>query len=262
MKFLELLLAAFLLTITSFIPTRENNDNGCQTIVDSATALNQTSSFAVNFKPTIKDNERNLRLDKWFQKLSFKELTCLLDNENISLKAIGFLYAAGFHSDSLLKNYSALLSDTTSIQLYMADGSKSPTMKLGELLSTMTQKLKEDEYNLAKRPKIEENVATFIKEYATYPKTYKPYSFPDFSMGSDNAGLSGFKITHDYEIKNNEGKNVRVVSAFVFDKNLKINVIEKDSSSYISAYPPKLDYWLKEFGRKLTKSDSLNLGLR
>ena len=81
-------------------------------------------------------------------------------------------------------------------------------------------------------------------------------------MGSDNEGLSNFKISHDYEIKNNEGKNVRVVSAFVFDKYLKLNVIEKDSSSYISSYPPKLDYWLKEFGRHLIKSDSLTLRLR
>jgi len=262
MKFLTVSIAILLCITTSFVSTQNVNNCDCQTIIDSANAFIQTSESAINTKPTIKDNERNLRLDKWLQKLSFKDLSCLLDNKSISLKATGFIYAANFHGDSLLKNYSYLLTDTTAVQFFKADGNTSPKMKLGELLSMMTQKVKEDKDNFARRPQIGDTVSIFIKKYSTYPDTYKPHSFPDFSMGSDNEGLSDFKISHDYEIKNNEGKNVRVVSAFVFDKNLMLNVIEKDSSSYISSYPPKLDYWLKEFGRQLTKSDSLTLRLR
>ena len=262
MKFLIVFIAILLCITTSFVSTQKINNGDCQTIVDSANAFMQTSESAINTKPTIKDNERNLRLDKWLQKLSFKDFNCLLDNESIPLKAIGFIYAANFHGDSLLKNYSYLLTDTTTVQFFTVNGNTSPKMKLGELLSTMTQKIKDDKNNFARRPQIEETVSIFIKKYSTYPDTYKPHSFPDFSMGSDNEGLSDFKISHDYEIKNNEGKNVRVVSAFVFDKNLRLNVIEKDSSSYISSYPPKLNYWLKEFGRQLTKSDSLTLRLR
>jgi len=262
MKFLTIFITILLCTTTSFVPTQAYYNSDCQTIVDSANAFIQTSESAINTKPTIKDNERNFRLDKWLQKLSFKDFRCLLDNESIPLKAIGFIYAANFHGDSLLINYSYLLTDTTAVQFFTANGNTSPKMKLGELLSTMTQKIKEDKDNFARRPQIEETVSIFIKKYSSYPDTYKPHSFPDFSMGSDNEGLSEFKISHDYEIRNNEGKNVRVVSAFVFDKNLSLNVIEKDSSSYISSYPPKLDYWLKEFGRQLTKSDSLTLRLR
>jgi hypothetical protein len=262
MKIFTFSIAIILCITTSFVSTQNTNNGDCQTIVDSANAFIQTSESAINTKPTIKDNERNLKLDKWLQKLSFKDLSCLLDNKSIPLKATGFVYAANFYGDSLLKNYSYLLTDTTTVQFFRADGNASPKMKLGELLSMMTQKVKEDKGNFARRPEIEETVSIFIKKYSTYPDTYKPHSFPDFSMGSDNEGLSDFKISHDYEIKNNEGKNVRVVSAFVFDKNLRLNVIEKDSSSYISSYPPKLDYWLKAFGRQLTKSDSLALGLR
>lgn len=262
MKLLTLSIATVLFLTTSFVTPQNINNDGCQTIIDSANIFIQTSESAINTKPTIKDNVRNLRLDKWLQKLSFKEFRCLLDNESISLKAIGFIYAANFHGDSLLKNYPYLLTDTTVVQFFNANETTSPKMKLGELLSMMTQKIKEDKDNFARRPEIEETVSEFIKKYSTYPGTYKPNSFPDFSMGSDNEGLSDFKITHDYEIKNNDGKNVRVVSAFVFDKNLRLNVIEKDSSSYISSYPPKLDYWLKAFGRQLTKSDSLTLRLR
>lgn len=234
----------------------------CQTIVDSAKAFLQTSEFAINVKPTMKDNETNLRLDKWLQNLSFAKLTCMLDNESVSLKALGFIYGANFHRDSLLKNYSYLLNDTTPVQLFMADGRTSPKIKFGEFLSTITQKIKEDGDNFAKRPEIEGVISKFIEEYSTYPSTYKPISFPYFSMSSDNEGALNYNVQHEYEIKNNKGKTERLVCAFVFDKNLRINVIEKDSSSYISSYPPKLEYWLKEFGRKLTKSDSLILRLR
>jgi hypothetical protein len=254
-----------LLISVSFISIKPRDRliaDDCQTVVDSAKVFLQTSEFAINAKPTIKDHERNLRLDKWFQNLSFETLTCLLKNKSISLEALGFMYAANFHSDSLLKNYSYLLSDTTTVQFFMLDGSTSPKMKLGELLSTMTQKIKEDKDNFDKRPEIESIVSKFIRQYATYPNTYKPISFPYFSMGSDNKGILNFNIRHEYEIKNNEGKRDRFVCAFVLDKNLRINVIEKDSSSYISSYPPKMEYWFKEFGRKLNKDDSLTLKLR
>jgi len=262
MKFITVFIAILLCITTSFVSTQSIKSDDCKTIVDSANVFIQTSESAINTKPTINDRQRNLSLDKWLQKLSFKEFRCLLDNESISLKATGFIYAANFHGDSLLKNYPYLLTDTTTVQFFYASENTSPKMKLGELLSMMTQKIKEDKDNFARRPEIEETVSAFIKKYSTYPDTYKPHSFPDFSMGSDNEGISDFKVTHDYEIKNNEGKNVRVVSAFVFDKNLRLNVIEKDSSSYISSYPPKLDYWLKTFGRQLTKNDSLTLRLR
>ena len=234
----------------------------CRSILDSATILIQTSEWAVNTKPTIKDQEKNLRIDKWLQKQSFENLTCLLENDNVALKVLGFVYAANLHRDSLFNNYSYLLRDTTTVQLFMADGTSSPKIKLGELLSGMAQTIKEDKDNFAKRPEVEGIVSAFIRQYSTYPNSYKPIAFPYFSMGSDNKGVSGFNIRHDYEIKNNAGKIVRVVSAFVLDKNLKINVIEKDSTSYSYSYPPKLDYWLKEFGRKLNKNDSLLLKLR
>ena len=256
---------AFLLSV-SFLPSKSlrNLDiNGdCQTIIDSAKIFVQTSEFAVNIKPTIKDSERNLRLDNWLQKLSFKNLTCLLNTKNISVKALGFMYAANFHRDSLLNNYSYLFTDTTEVQLFMTDGRTSPKIKLGELLTTMTQKIKEDNDNFARRPEIEETVSTFIRQYSTYPTTYRSISFPYFSMGSDNEGLKDYKIHHEYELRNNEGTNVRVVSAFVLDKNLRINIIEKDSTAYSYSYPPKLVYWLKEFGKMLSKSDSLALNLR
>jgi hypothetical protein len=239
-----------------------NTYSDCKVVLDSAKIFEQTSEFAINTRPTIKDTERNLRLDKYLQNLSFSELTCLLDDGSISFRALGFIYAAMHHGETLMKSYSSLLRDTTTIQLFMADGSTTPKMRLGEFLTAMREKIKGKDADFSKKSEIENIVSTFIRQYSTYPNTYKPISFPLFSMSSSDGASTEFKTHHDYQIKNNEGVNVRVVNAFVLDKNLKINVIEKDSTSYSYSYPPKLGYWLNEFGRRLGKSDSLMLKLR
>ncbi|HEX7845529.1 MAG TPA: hypothetical protein VF476_06960 [Chitinophagaceae bacterium] len=230
--------------------------------MDSAKLFVQTSEFAVNARPLLEDNTTQLRLDKWLRQLSFKSWTCLLESDNISFKAVAFTYAGRFHQDSLLRGYSYLLTDTTMVQLFTANGSSSPKIKLGELLSTIMGGIKEDQRNWAKEPEVKKTVSAFIKHYASHPGSYKPISFPLFSMGSDDRGLSGFKVRHEYEIKNNKGVIVKTISAFALDKNLNIHVIEKDSTSYTASYPPKLDYWLTNFGRRLNSNDSITLNLK
>jgi len=266
MKLAIIYLISLLCLTTSFIDTNNPRNvittDDCKAILDSGNIFIQTSEFGLNTKPTINDPERSHRLDMWLRELPFKSLTCLLESDNISLKALGYLYAAMYQNDTLVNKYSYLLKDTTTIQLYMADGSVSPKIKLGQFLSIMSDKIKKDKDNLAKRPEIENIVSEFIKQYASYPNSYRPISFPRFSMGSDNeGGPVHFSIQHEYEIKNNQGKTETVISAFVLDKNLRINIIEKDSSSYLEAFPPKLEYWFKSFGRKLNKKDSVDLKL-
>jgi hypothetical protein len=233
----------------------------CQPIIDSANTFLQTSSFAVGLKPSKEDPERNLSLDKWFQKLSFKSYVCLLESTNASLRAFGFVYAAMLHTDSLLNGYSYLLNDTTGVQIFMENGTTSPKIELGEYLSKVTNQIKSDKSNFSKKPEIERKISWFIKEYATYPETYKPFSFPYFSMGSGREDPYNFQIHHDYEIKSNSQDIVRVINAFALDDKFNIHVIAKDSTNTTAAYPPKLEYWLKEFGRKLNHKDSLALRL-
>lgn len=239
----------------------QQSGHGCQPIVDSAWVFIQTSEYAVNTRPTLNDRAANLRLDKWLQKLSFQEMQCLLDNESVSLKTLSFIYAIRLYNDSLMARYSSLLTDKTDVELLMADGSPGKKFKLGDLLSAMSRNIKKEEEDFAKAPAVEEAVSAFIRNYSMYPGTYKPVSFPYFSMASDNTGLRNFKVHHKYEIMNNNREMVTAVSAFVVDKDIRINVIAKDSTNYGLSYPPKLGYWLKEFGRKLTASDSLKLSL-
>jgi hypothetical protein len=239
-----------------------STENKCKTILDSAYILIQTGDFSINWEAKQIDKERQLEVSKWFEKRSFSDFVCLLESDNKLYKFYGYVYAAMNYQDSLKNTYSYLLNDTTSMQYNTENGLVDTKTTLGGMLKLMSDKIAEDHANMNKRPDIETKVSLFIKEYALYPDTYKSISFPYFSMGSDETGLTDFTITHEYQIKNTQGKSIRVTSAFVLDPKLNINVIEQDSTSYISSYPPKLGDWLKNYGRPLNHDDSVNLKLR
>lgn len=257
------------LTITICISCRSHEekrviaaDEKCQTIIDSARVFVRTNDYAINYHPTIIDDERNLKLDKWLLKLSFKEVKCLLDNNDFSLKAIGFMYAMNENYDSLMANYSFLMNDKTKVKVYDVSGKVIRELPFGEFVVGLLDLKIEEDKDFSKKEELESEIVNFIQKYAAYPKTYVPYSFPMFSMGYDGNRVPNYKIHHEYELKNTAGELVNLTSAFVFDKTLKINVIEKDSTKFIYSYPPKLTNWLHEFGRKLSKEDSLELNLR
>jgi hypothetical protein len=166
------------------------------------------------------------------------------------------------YSDSLWGKYVAILNDTTAVQYQGADGLKATKMTIGVLLKGMYTQILKDKVNSGKRPVVEAKVASFIKSYSFYPDSYKPISFPYFSIGSDNNGLNHFSIRHTYEIKNKNEQTVTTTSQFVLALDLRINVIAQDSTSYISSFPPMLSSWIDSYGRTLNKLDSITLHLK
>lgn len=264
MKLLVIISIFFIYFITSYTPIKGINTmaNNCQSILDSANIFAQTSEFAVNMKPSIQDSERNARINKWLQQLSFKQLSCLLKSTSLSLKAVGEIYAERTYSDSLLKNYPYLINDTTAIQLITADGNNVYKLTMGEFLLPMViQRIKEDKDTLSLEPGIEYIISSFVKQYSTYPNSYKPISFSNFFVNMVDYNLNNINIRHTYMIVNNKGETLTVRSGFNIDNELNVNVIEKDSTSYIYSSPPMLKQWLIEFGKNLNKNDSLKLKL-
>jgi hypothetical protein len=255
-----------IIILSCFPPAQQldsTSRNDCRSIIDSAKMFVQTNEFAINIKPMINDEARNLRLDKWLQSLSFNELTCLLDNPDLSLKDVGFVYAMHRNSDSLMKNYSHLLTDTTSIRLFAANGEISKPISFGAYMTSSAEKIKRYIDNFNRRPAVENAVSAFIRKYAAYPDSYQPGLFPYYSMGSDNnRQLESFKVRHVYNIKNNSGKLQKNNDVFMFDKNLHLTLIARDSINMGLSYPPNLDYWLSTLGRKLNAADSLTLLLK
>lgn len=242
--------------------TERHQPLNCLEVLDSADVLVQTGEFAIHWKSNKLDKERNLSVSKWFEKRSFSELRCMLESPDKLHNVYGFIFAGMQYADSLKGKYDVLMDDTTSVQYQTPDGLADMKMTVGALLRSMYEQIKEDNRNSSKRPLVEEKVASFIKSYSLYPKTYKPITFPYFSMGSDNKGLTNFSVRHYYQIKNLKGQLVKITSEFVLDLSLNINVIAQDSTSYISSSPPKLSEWLEKYGRQLNQKDSTSLHLR
>ncbi len=251
---------AFFSILASCSSAKNVRSKTCTAVIDSASFLIQTNISSVNIMPTINDKERNYRLDKFFQQLSFKNLTCLLDSKSVALKAVGFAYGSVTNRDSLLKQYSYLLIDTTLIQIFNLDGRISPAIKLGEYLTLFIQE--NNESSLARNPSVDSVLFKFITGYATYPASYRPISLTYYSSGFDDEGVESFSITHEYELKNNKGATSISKNSFFLEKELKIYSIDKGNDSPISSYQLSLEYWLKEFGRSLNRNDSLALRLQ
>ncbi len=140
MKFILLFNATCFCILVSCTSVKDLTGKNCPIIIDSAKAFIQTEDFAINVRPTISDKSRNVLLDKFLQNQTFNNLSCLLNHEDVALRFVGFQYAAFAYKDSLLKSYSKLLADTTTVHLFYKSGKIGQVMKFGEVLSMVMQK--------------------------------------------------------------------------------------------------------------------------
>ncbi len=261
-----ILLFSILISLTLSFTSKKyeyiSNNEKCNAILDSARILVETGEFTINWKLNKVDKERQLRISRWFESKTFSELKCLLESNNKLYQFYGYMYASMLHKENNKNKYLYLLNDTTSLQFSSEKEVVETKMTLGSTLKEMCEHIIKDRVNINRRPAIEKTISNFIKKYSKYPLTYKSISFPKFSIGSDATGFIDFNIRHKYEIKNNRGQRIKITSAFILDSSLNINVIEKDSSLFISSYPPKLNEWFKEYGRNLNSRDSVELRLK
>lgn len=255
-----LLLATGFLSFNHTSAFRQQRERGCGEMLDSADALAGSGSFSIRWEPRKPNEDRELRLSRWFEQRSFSELRCLLESPNKLYALYGYMYAGSRFPDSLGR-YAFLLSDTTSMQYYTPRGLVDMKTTVGNFLQKQQDQINKDHQDMNKRPEVEEKVQAFIKQYASQPGTYKPVSFPLFTLITGEYGSASFSIRHRYFIRDNKGRVAEVTSEFVLDPALTINVIEQDSTKYVSSYPPRLSQWLGRFGRPLNGSDSVALKL-
>src|SRR4029078_10919800 len=134
-------------------------------------------------------------------------------------------------------------------QVITSNGLVDTHTTIGTFLKKLRQRLVEDNANFAKRPLMESKVRDFIKHYASHPETYQPLSFPFFSMGSETGeSLTDFRLRHVYKIEYNKKHLKEVMSEFVFDPQLNIRIVAKDSTNLYKVSTPEVAEWFKEFG--------------
>ncbi|MFN8416372.1 MAG: hypothetical protein U0U66_08580 [Cytophagaceae bacterium] len=121
--------------------------------------------------------------------------------------------------------------------------------------------------------KVQNKVSDFILKHASFPKTYKPISFEyflilnseDTSSVEDRTSHDTYSITHTFKIKNNKGKTVQYQLRFDIDHNfliMEIKEYQDPDTICTHCYPPQLDWWFKNLGRKITLQEKIELGIK
>lgn len=264
MKFLALLIICLgLVSILKQRPRPQLSDDACSAILDSTEIMAQTGLVTLRGQKTETNPDKFLRVSKWLEHRSFQEFKCLLGSSNALYRLYGYMYAGMQYLDSLEQDYSFILKDTTVLFSITEKGIVDSHLTIGDFLKKVHDGIVEDNKNWAKRPLMESKVKEFIKEYANYPSTYQPTDFPFFSMGSETGeGLTDYRLRHVYSLQNNHGQKVKVMSEFVFDPELNIRIIAKDSTNLYSVSKPYVSEWFEEFGRPLKAADSIALLLK
>ncbi|ANE52157.1 hypothetical protein SY85_18320 [Flavisolibacter tropicus] len=233
----------------------------CDAIMDSVSILIQAGGLVVEAsEDTTAMGKRYSGILFWLQDRPFTELQCLLTSNNPLHRTYGFILCGQRYPDSITRHLD-LLKDTSHILLYVNNKLIDPEVTVGQIIEMMYKKILQDKADQDRLPEVQNRVNAFICEYAAHPPSFKVLSFDKYSFGGvDKTEMYSVRLT--YLLKNNSGRLLRQTSEFVLDSNLRINVIEKDSTSYFNSYPPILDVWLNIFGRKLSAMDSAQLRLK
>jgi hypothetical protein len=220
-----------------------------QSILDSLEILKNVGGFidGHSYPPTVEETRYNNIVMMLFW-LSFSETKKLLSDKNKFTRCYGFLVSTKIHFDSLTNADLEVFKDTSSLPLYTQRGIIDVGITLGKYCEMAYYSTVKEQETKAKQPVVIAAIKSFIKDYAKFPKSYEPINFEDFTwMGSDNDIT--FEIKHLYKIKQNDGKSVSIQDFFILDKDLKIMLIETIRSRTIKVDPPRIDEWLKVYGR-------------
>ena len=239
-------------------PSRLSRNKYCSEILDSANAFIKTSKRGFVSNQSVYDKSRNMEIDLWLQKKSFKDLTCLLEHESYELKYVGFIYASFAYPDSLVKRYSYLLSDTTLVKFHSEDGITKNEKKFGTHLSSLLQMGRASQEESVKKQRVEEVIPQFIMQYSAFPDSYQPVTLSYYRSGSVNEGNLTYQIAHEYRIKDKRGGLSVQNNYFILDSGMEISGFKKNEHSFFTG----IGEWLEVFGRNLEKSDSLKLRLK
>lgn len=202
----------------------------------------------------------------------FNELDSLFDHSNdlIQLYAFGGICIA--YPDSLNEKHLQILNKEGNVRIYQQGKDNFPTKPISEVAGMMYKSVARIKHEREQQKIVQKMIPEFILKYAATPKTYVNISFEDYHVYSTHDGSSlekvksseVYSVKHIFKIQNNQGIMSEYQTRFKIDNELNIMLIEEEKeeeSNTVSCYPPRLDWWFENFGRKLSKKEKEELGL-
>jgi len=202
----------------------------------------------------------------------FNELDSLFDHSNDLIQLYAFGGICLTYPDSLNDKHLQILKKEGTVRIYQQGTDSFPSKPIIEIAGMMYKSVARIKHEREQQQTIQKMISEFILKYATNPKTYVNISFQDYHVYSTHDGSSlekvksseVYSVKHIFKIQNNNGSINEYQARFKIDSELKVMLIEEEKeeeSNTVSCYPPKLDWWFENFGRKLNKKEKKELGL-
>ncbi|MCC7452645.1 MAG: hypothetical protein IT222_00655, partial [Crocinitomix sp.] len=202
----------------------------------------------------------------------FSELDSLFDHGSDLIQLYAFGGICITYPDSLNDKHLQILKKEGTVRIYEQGKDSFPTKPIIRIAGMMYQSVAQIKLEKEQQQFIQKMISEFILKYASNPNTYVNISFQDYHVYSAHEGASlekvksseVYSVKHIFKIQNNDGSINEYQARFKIDSELKVMLIEEEKaeeSNTVSCYPPRLNWWLENFGRKLNKKEKKELGI-
>jgi hypothetical protein len=199
----------------------------------------------------------------------FSELDSLFDHGNDLIQLYAFGGICITYPDSLNDKHLQILKKEGTVRIYERGKDSLPSKPITQIAGMMYQTVAQIKLEKEQQQFIQKMISEFILKYASNPNTYLNISFQDYHVYSTDEGPSienseVYSVKHIFKIQNNDGSINEYQARFKIDSELKVMLIEEEmgeESNTVSCYPPSLNWWLENFGRKLNKKEKKELGI-
>jgi len=203
----------------------------------------------------------------------FNELDSLYENSSEIVQLYAFGGICLTYPDSLNEKHLQILKKERAVNIYQQGKDTFPTKSTRELAEMMykvaIQTIEENKQQII----VQNLISDFIFKYSTNPKTYENISFVNYHVYSTLDGTTFEKIKssevysvkHIFKIRNNNGIMNEYQARFKIGSELNIMLIEEEKdieSNTVNCYPPNLNWWFDNLGRKITEAEKKELGLK
>lgn len=203
----------------------------------------------------------------------FNELDSLFDHGSDLIQLYAFGGICTTYPDSLNAKHFQILKKEGTVKIYQQGKDSFPSKPIMEIAEMIYNSVVRIKHEKEQQQIIQKVISEFILKYSANPKTYVNISFQDchFHSTHDGSPLEKVKssevysVKHIFRIQNNNGSINEYQARFIIDSELKIMLIEEENeeeeSITVSCYPPKLNWWFENFGRKLNEKEKKELGI-
>lgn len=197
---------------------------------------------------------------KYFLQLEYRVLDSLYDIKSGVLQFYAFAAICRNFPEKVSRKHERLFRSKSEIMALTGTDTKPKLLPVKDV-ADMTYENAQEKLKLKKQT--ENAIQSFILDYAKFPESYKSISFDRFHLlttidpktAKTDEKTKMYVIGHHYQLKDSLGVVVECFNTFKLNSEFMINVIEAEESDTYSSFPPRINEWLKLYGRNLTEDD-------